>query len=71
MIGTVASIMASTIINGAVADMSRAFTLGHERAQWLSAGFLVAFALIGVIASCAIIAAWRMSRSQQQPLDTP
>ena len=40
MIGTMASIMASTIINVAVPDMSRVFTLGQDRAQWLSAGFM-------------------------------
>src|SRR6478736_8799398 len=42
MIGTMASIMASTIINVAVPDMSRVFTLGQDRAQWLSAGFMAA-----------------------------
>ena len=45
MIGTVASIMASTIINVAVPDMSRVFGLGYERAQWLSAGFMGAMTL--------------------------
>jgi EmrB/QacA subfamily drug resistance transporter len=45
MIGTMASIMASTIINVAVPDMSRVFTLGQERAQWLSAGFMAAMTL--------------------------
>jgi EmrB/QacA subfamily drug resistance transporter len=45
MIGTVASIMASTIINVAVPDMSRVFSLGQERAQWLSAGFMGAMTL--------------------------
>ena len=45
MIGAMASIMASTIINVAVPDMSRVFTLGQERAQWLSAGFLAAMTL--------------------------
>jgi len=45
MIGTVASIMASTIINVAVPDMSHVFALGHERAQWLSAGFMGAMTL--------------------------
>ena len=45
MIGTMASIMASTIINVAVPDMSRAFSLGQERAQWLSAGFMAAMTL--------------------------
>src|ERR1019366_6297298 len=37
MIGTVASIMASTIVNVAIPDMSRVFSLGQERAPWLSA----------------------------------
>ena len=45
MIGTMASIMASTIVNVAVPDMSRQFTLGQERAQWLSAGFMAAMTL--------------------------
>ena len=45
MIGTMASMMASTIINVAVPDMSRAFSLGQERAQWLSAGFMAAMTL--------------------------
>lgn len=42
MIGTMASIISSTIVNVAVPDMSRAFTLGQERAQWMSAGFMAA-----------------------------
>jgi EmrB/QacA subfamily drug resistance transporter len=42
MIGTIASIMASTIINVAVPDMSRVFALGQDRAQWLSSGFMAA-----------------------------
>ncbi|HEY9063721.1 MAG TPA: MFS transporter, partial [Burkholderiaceae bacterium] len=45
MIGTMASIMASTIVNVAVPDMSRVFSLGQERAQWLSAGFMAAMTL--------------------------
>ena len=45
MIGTMASIMASTIINVAVPDMSHVFGLGQERAQWLSAGFMAAMTL--------------------------
>lgn len=40
MLGTMASIMASTIVNVALPDMSHVFTLGQERAQWLSAGFM-------------------------------
>jgi EmrB/QacA subfamily drug resistance transporter len=42
MVGAVASIMSSTIINVAVPDMSRHFGIGQERAQWVSSGFMVA-----------------------------
>ncbi|MBX3623306.1 MAG: MFS transporter, partial [Rhizobacter sp.] len=42
MLGTMASIMASTIVNVALPDMSHVFELGQERAQWLSAGFMAA-----------------------------
>src|SRR5262245_1941026 len=45
MIGTVASIMASTIVNVAVPGMAQVFALGQERAQWLSAGFMGAMTL--------------------------
>src|SRR5450432_2180754 len=45
MIGTVAAIMASTIVNVAVPDMSRTFALGQDRAQWLAAGFMGAMTL--------------------------
>lgn len=42
MIGTMASIMSSTIVNVAIPDMSQHFTLGQERAQWVTSGFMVA-----------------------------
>ncbi len=45
MVGTMASIMSSTIVNVAIPDMSRQFTLGQERAQWVSSGFMVASTL--------------------------
>lgn len=45
MIGTVASVLSSTIVNVAVPDLSRHFTLGQERAQWVSAGFMLAMTL--------------------------
>ena len=45
MIGTVASIMSSTIVNVALPDMSRVFTLGQDRAQWMSAGFMAAMTI--------------------------
>ncbi|MEI8325613.1 MAG: DHA2 family efflux MFS transporter permease subunit [Betaproteobacteria bacterium] len=42
MTGTMASIMSSTIVNVAIPDMSRHFTLGQGRAQWVTSGFMVA-----------------------------
>ncbi len=42
MIGTIASIMSSTIINVAIPDLSQHFALGQERAQWVSSGFMAA-----------------------------
>ena len=42
MVGTMASIMSSTIVNVAIPDMSHFFTLGQERAQWVTSGFMVA-----------------------------
>ncbi|HJV50763.1 MAG TPA: DHA2 family efflux MFS transporter permease subunit [Noviherbaspirillum sp.] len=45
MIGTMASIMSSTIVNVAVPDLSHYFALGQERAQWVSAGFMQAMTL--------------------------
>jgi EmrB/QacA subfamily drug resistance transporter len=42
MVGTMASIMSSTIVNVAIPGMSHHFTLGQERAQWVSSGFMVA-----------------------------
>jgi EmrB/QacA subfamily drug resistance transporter len=42
MVGTMASIMSSTIINVAIPDMSREFGLGQEHAQWVGSGFMLA-----------------------------
>ena len=42
MVGTMASIMSSTIVNVAIPDMSQHFSLGQGRAQWVSSGFMVA-----------------------------
>ena len=42
MVGTMASIMSSTIVNVAIPDMSQHFALGQGRAQWVSSGFMVA-----------------------------
>jgi len=42
MVGTMASIMSSTIINVAIPDMSQHFTIGQARAQWVTSGFMAA-----------------------------
>ena len=42
MVGTMASIMSSTIVNVAIPGMSHFFGIGQERAQWVSSGFMVA-----------------------------
>ncbi len=42
MVGTMASIMSSTVINVAIPDMSQHFSLGQGRAQWVASGFMVA-----------------------------
>lgn len=42
MIGTMPSIMSSTVVNVAIPDMSHQFTLGQDRAQWVSSAFMLA-----------------------------
>lgn len=42
MVGTMAAIMSSTIINVAIPDLSHHFAVGQERAHWVSSGFMVA-----------------------------
>ena len=42
MVGTIASIMSSTVVNVAIPDLSHHFSLTQERAQWVSSGFMVA-----------------------------
>ncbi len=45
MVGMMASILSSTIVNVAVPDMSRYFHIGQERAQWISAAFMASTTL--------------------------
>ena len=42
MVGAMAAIMSSTIVNVAIPDMSQHFALGQARAQWVSSGFMAA-----------------------------
>ncbi len=45
MIGSIASVMSSTIVNVAVPDLMQHFHIGQERAQWVAAGFMAAMTL--------------------------
>ncbi len=42
MVGTMASIMSSTVVNVAIPGLSQQFALGQARAQWVTSGFMVA-----------------------------
>jgi len=42
MVGTMASIMSSTVVNVAIPGLSHHFSLDQGRAQWVSSGFMVA-----------------------------
>jgi EmrB/QacA subfamily drug resistance transporter len=42
MVGTMASVMSSTIVNVAIPGISAHFTLGQGRAQWVTSGFMAA-----------------------------
>jgi MFS family permease len=42
MLGSMAAVMSSTILNVAIPDMSTHFTLGQSRVQWVTSGFMVA-----------------------------
>ncbi|HRK38530.1 MAG TPA: MFS transporter [Burkholderiaceae bacterium] len=42
MVGTMASVMSSTIVNVAIPDLSQHFALGQARAQWATSSFMAA-----------------------------
>jgi predicted MFS family arabinose efflux permease len=42
MLGSMAAVMSSTIMNVAIPDMSTHFTLSQSRVQWVTSGFMVA-----------------------------
>ncbi len=42
MLGSMAAVMSSTIMNVGIPDMSLHFTLGQSRVQWVTSGFMVA-----------------------------
>lgn len=41
MLGSMAAVMSSTIMNVAIPDMSQHFTIGPSRVQWVTSGFMV------------------------------
>ena len=45
MIGSIASVMSSTIVIVAVPDLMRHFAIGQERAQWVATAFMAAMTL--------------------------
>ena len=54
MVGTVAALLAATTINVAIPGLMRAFAVGQERAQWLSAGFMAAFTVFMLLTHWAV-----------------
>lgn len=42
MAGVVSAVMASSIFNVAIPDISRAFSVGQDQAQWVASGFMAA-----------------------------
>src|ERR1017187_1689156 len=54
MVGTVAALLSSTTINVAIPGLMRAFAVGQERAQWLSAGFMAAFTVSMLLTHWAV-----------------
>lgn len=45
LLGMIAAVISSTIVNVGVPDMSRSFELGQERAQWVATGFMTPMTL--------------------------
>ena len=62
LVGAMAAIMSSTIINVAVPDMSRHFVLGQERAQWVSSGFMVAMT-VSMLTTPWLLGRWGYRRT--------
>ena len=56
MLGTMASVMSSTIMNVGIPDMSHHFALNPARAQWVTSGFMVAMT-VGML-----VTPWMLSR---------
>jgi EmrB/QacA subfamily drug resistance transporter len=62
MLGTVAAMITTTIVNVAIPDIMGAFGIGQDRAQWLSTGALAAMT-IGMLTSAWLIHSFGERRS--------
>ena len=62
MVGSIASVMCSTIVNVAVPDLMRHFAIGQERAQWVAAGFMTAMTL-SMLPTPWLLARWGYRRT--------
>ena len=62
MVGSIASVMCSTIVNVAVPDLMRHFAIGQERAQWVAAGFMTAMTL-SMLPTPWLLARWGFRRT--------
>ena len=51
MMGTISTVLASTIVNVALPDIMGAFGMGQDTAQWMSTGFLAAMTATMLTAS--------------------
>jgi len=56
MVGTIASVLASTIVNVAVPAISARFDVGQAQVQWVSAGFMLA------MTSTMLLTPWLLQR---------
>ncbi|TSE27658.1 Riboflavin transporter RibZ [Tepidimonas thermarum] len=48
MVGAIAALMSSTVVNVAIPALSQAFALGQDQAQWVSSGFMAA-SVVGML----------------------
>ncbi|TSE20869.1 Riboflavin transporter RibZ [Tepidimonas alkaliphilus] len=62
MMGTVAALMSSTVINVAIPDLSRHFGLGQDAAQWVSSGFMAA-SVMAMLTTPWLLARWGFRRT--------
>ena len=62
MVGMMGSILSSTIVNVAVPDLSRYFSLSHERAQWVAAAFMMSM-MVSLLVTPWLLGRYGMRRT--------